>query len=128
MGPQQVAANGVRTGLMTVPDQLLADLDDLVLDLGRGLAGTAARPPRTRLKTGLPFGQVPLHHHDHPAAGHPVLARDRALGPALDQDRGDHQLRHPHRSPLRSRCERCPETPVNDVLNSDTTPSASDLR
>ncbi|MDQ1537640.1 MAG: hypothetical protein QOE58_2033, partial [Actinomycetota bacterium] len=38
----------------------------------------------------------------------------------LDQDGRNDQLRHTHRSPLGSGCERCPATGVNDVLNSDT--------
>jgi hypothetical protein len=100
--------------------ELLAQGDDLVLD-GLGCAlGAFARPPGPGHQPSVALGQEPLNELDHPAAGHPVGAGDLALGPAFDQHRGDHQLRHPHRSPLRLGCERCPATAVNDVLNSDT--------
>jgi hypothetical protein len=43
VGAQQVAADGVGAGFVAVPVQVLADPDDLVLDLARGLPGTGVR-------------------------------------------------------------------------------------
>jgi hypothetical protein len=110
-----------RAGVMTAAVEFLADPDDLVLDRHGGPLRAAQRPAGPRLQTGVALGQVALDQGDHPAPGHPVLAGYCALAPSFDQDGCNHQLRHAHRSPLGSGCERCPETGVNDVLNSDTT-------
>jgi hypothetical protein len=56
-------------------------------------------------------------------AGDTVVPGDLTLATALDQHRRDE--RHSPRPPG-LRCERCPETAVHDVLNSDT-PSDTDL-
>src|SRR5271156_431068 len=44
---------------------------------------------------------------------------------SFDQHGRDHQLRHSHRSTLVVGCKRCPETAVNDVVNSRTASPAS---
>jgi hypothetical protein len=113
-----------RAGLMAAAVEVLADLDDLVLDLHGGALWAGYRTAGSWLQAGVALGKVALDKGDHPSAGHAVLACDLALAASLDQDGCDHQLRHPHRSPLGSGCERCPETAVNDVLNSDTTATA----
>jgi hypothetical protein len=58
------------TGLVTVSVQVLADLDDLFLDLSGGAPGAAAGPTGARLEAGLALGQVALdvitHRRDTP--------------------------------------------------------------
>ena len=109
--------------------ELLADARRSRPRRSPGVWSGCARGRRDRgLQARVALGQVALDQRDHPPPRHPVLPGDLALGPALDQHRRDDQLRHPHRPPLVSRCERCPETAVNDVLNSDTTSTANAQR
>jgi hypothetical protein len=72
------------------------------------------------LQTGLALGEVALNQGDHPASRDPVLAGNLTFTTSFDQHGHDHQLRHSHRSTLVVGCERCLETGVNDLLNSDT--------
>ncbi len=109
-----------RTGFVPAPVEFLAQLHDLVLDRLNRPLWTCQRSPGPRGQTVLALGQVALHQGDHPPPRDPVLAGDLALGAAFDHNSRDDQLRHTHRSPLGSGCERCPATGVNNVLNSDT--------
>ena len=52
--------------------------------------------------------------------GDPVVAGHLTFIASFDQHGRDHQLRHSHRSTLVVGCKRCPETAVNDVVNSHT--------
>jgi hypothetical protein len=101
--------------------EFLAQGEDLVLHVAGSPVRARPWTPRPRSQAGFAFGEEPLYQGDHPAAGYPISSGDLALGAALDQNSRHDQLTHPHRSPLDVGCERCPETGVNDVLNSDTT-------
>jgi len=48
-------------------------------------------------------------------------ARDLALGPPLDLHRRDHELGQRHGAPPAARCQLCPGTGVNYVVESHTT-------
>jgi hypothetical protein len=116
----QVRGDRGGAGLVPAAVEFLAQGEDLLLHLPCGAVRARPWTPRPRRQAGFAFGEEPLHQGDHPAAGEPVGSGDLGLRAALHQDRGHHQLRRRHRSPLDVRCERCPETAVNDVLNSDT--------
>ena len=96
----QVDSDRVGTGIDAEVGQLLAELDDLVLELlGRpcGLLGDgeiAAPGP-------LPFGIEPPTELVDPPPGHPVVPGHLGLRPSLDPDRRDHEPRQRHRPPLR---------------------------
>jgi hypothetical protein len=122
---EQVGGDGGRTRLMAAAVEFLAQRDDLVLERLTGPYRAAVWPPRAGLQPGVALGQVAPDELDHPPSGDAVVPGDLALAPALDQHRGDHQLRHPHRTLLDSGCERCPATGVHDVLNSDTASDTS---
>jgi hypothetical protein len=116
----KMESDGRGTGFMPRLVEILADGDDLVLDRRVSPVRGVQRPSRPRFESGIAFGLITLHQRDHPPPRHPIVPGDLTLGSALDQYRHDNQPRHTHHSPLALRCERCPETGVNDVLNSDT--------
>ncbi len=103
----QLGGDGGRAGLVLVPVEVLADCDDLVLERVGGPGRAPQRPSGAGLQTRLALGQVALDQGDHPAAGDAVVPGHLTSAPTLDQHRGDHQLRHPHRPP--------PGSGVNDV-------------
>ena len=65
----QMGGDGGRAGLVPVPVEVLADGDDLVLELVGGPGGTTQRPAGAGLQSGVALGQEPLDEGDHPAAG-----------------------------------------------------------
>ena len=71
------------------------------------------------------LGEVALNEGDHPPSRDPVVAGNLAFTASFDQYGRNHQLRHSHRSTLVVGCERCPETGVNDLVNSGTSATAS---
>src|SRR6202012_2326865 len=85
-----------------------------------GAVGAVKRSSRAWSQTGIALGQVALHEGDHPPPGDPVVAGNLTFIASFDQHGRDHQLRHSHRSTLVVGCKRCPETAVNDVVNSRT--------
>jgi len=64
-----MGGDGGRAGLVPVPVEVLADGDDLVLELVGGPGGTTQRPAGAGLQSGVALGQEPLDEGDHPAAG-----------------------------------------------------------
>ena len=110
------------TGLMSIAVEFLAQLDDLIFEVFGGTPGAVLAVSVSGLQTGLALGEVALNEGDHPPSRNPVLAGNLTFTTPFDQHGRDHQLRHSHRSTLVVGCERCPETGVNDLVNSRTPP------
>jgi hypothetical protein len=106
------------TGLIPIALKLLSQRDDLVFDVLAGAVGAAKRSSWSQARVAL--GEIALNEGDHPPSRDPVVACNLTLSSPFDQHGRDHQLRHSHRSTLVFGCERCPKTPVNDVVNSGT--------
>jgi hypothetical protein len=98
----QVRGDGRSAGFVPVFVEVLADLDDLVLDITRGPGGLAMRASGSRSKPGLALREISLYQGDDPPARDAIVAGDLALTASLYQHRRDDQLRQPHRSPLGS--------------------------
>jgi hypothetical protein len=64
----EVEGDGGRAGLVPATGQLLAELDDLVLDLDRRAPGTSQRPAGPRRQPGLALSQISLHNCGIPIA------------------------------------------------------------
>src|SRR3954452_21051974 len=58
-----------------------------------------------------------------PVASDLVVARDVALGASLNDDGGDDQTGLGHRGHLQERCQLCPGTGANYVVERDTAPA-----
>jgi hypothetical protein len=86
-----VGADRVCAGVRSLPGQLLAKPDDLLLYLRGNRLWAGARAPRPRLERGLALGEIPLDELDHPLPRDVVVAGDLALGASLDDDDGDDQ-------------------------------------
>lgn len=69
---------------------------------------------------GLALGVPAFDQLLDPVTGHVVVAGDRALGALLLHDRGDDQSGLGHGGHLHTRCQLCPETGANYVVEPDT--------
>src|ERR1700757_3073213 len=105
---------------MPIAVELLPQRDDLIFNIFGGAVGAAERSAWACSQARVALGEIALNEGDHPPSRDPILARNRTLRSPFDQHGRDHQLRHSHRSTLVVGCKRCPETAVNDVVNSDT--------
>jgi hypothetical protein len=114
----QVGADGVRAGVQPLAGQLLAEPDDLILELDGDRPRAGVRTPRPRLERGLTLGLVPGDELADPESGDVVVAGHLALGASLDDDSGDDQSGLGHGLHLqqkvstmsRDSCQLCPET------------------
>ena len=132
--PDQVGADGVRAGVQSLPGQLLAHRDDLILHLRCGRGGAAVRTSRPRLKRRLALDPVARDELMHPIPGHVVVASNLALAAPLHHDSGDDQpglghSRHLQQVSTMSRdsCQLCPETrhcQPDHVISRDTVADA----
>ena len=103
-----------------------------VLDPGGTACGLVCGRLERGSKAASPSALVALDQLLHPVAGDVVVAGDLALGAALDDDSGDDQPGLGHGRHLRTRCQLCPGTGANYVVEPDTVSptrkTASDLR
>src|SRR5829696_7635227 len=67
-------------------------------------------------KGGNTLGVETFDQQLHPEPGNPVVPGHLTLGPALHSDRGNDQLSHRHVAPPKKRCQLCPETGANYVV------------
>jgi hypothetical protein len=95
----QVHRDRVGAGIQPRIGQVLADLDDLVLEVIADPVRARPRSARAWLESCLALGQEPPDELVHPPPGHPVVPGHHGLGSSLDQHRRDHQPRQRHRPP-----------------------------
>ena len=84
-----MGADGVRTGVQSLPGQLLTEPDDLVLDCGGDRVRAAPRSSRASLVGSLTLGVPAPDQLLDPVPGDVVVAGDLALGASLDDHGGD---------------------------------------
>jgi hypothetical protein len=113
----QVVVDGLGSGIKSQVRELLAQRDDLVLELHRSAVGNPFGRTRARLDGLVAAGSEPTHHLADPALRHPVGSGHLPVAPSLQ----DHRVHHvasqiPHRGPplsvstmLRYRCPLCGE-------------------
>src|SRR5579871_119425 len=116
----EVVGDGRRPRVKPLLGEVLAHLDDLVLERRRASAGLVVWPAGMRLESRVALLGVARTQLLHPTPGEPVVACHRALRASLEVHRGDHEPRQRHTAPPARRCELCLATPANDVLNSHT--------
>jgi hypothetical protein len=93
--------DGVGSGVQPLVGQLLAELDDLLLELHRCLLRAAQGTPGARLQARLTVGLEPVDELMDPLPGDPVVPGHLRLCAPLELDRGDHQSSQRHRTPPR---------------------------
>jgi len=81
----------VGAGIEPEVEELLAELDDLVLEGHRGTAGAPIWSARARLEPGLALGIEPTAELVDPLARAPVVAGHLRLRAPLELDRRNHE-------------------------------------
>jgi len=119
-----VGGDGVSPGVEAPFVELLAELNDLVLDADPDLVGAVVRPPGPGLEPGVAPSLVSGDQLMNPPARHPVVPSHPALRQALHLDRRYHQPTQRHTPPPCCRCALCRATRVNYVLKPDTAEGA----
>src|SRR5215212_10337609 len=85
------------------------------------------RPPGSRLKSRRTLPLISTDQLLHPIPGDPVVAGPLRLGPAFDNDSSDDQLGPGHGAPPQMRCQLCPETGANYVVQPVTVVPTGEL-
>jgi len=80
-------------------NELLAQRNDLVLELIRRAVGDALGCPGPRLDRGVPARSEPADQLANPTLGHTVRPGDLSVAPPLDHDRVHHVASQIHRRP-----------------------------
>lgn len=106
----------LRAGVEALLRQLLAQPQDQVLEVWIEPVRAGERPSRPRLIGRRALSFVATDQLLDPVARHPVVTSDFALGTALHDNRGDDQLDSRHGAPPQVRCQLCPETAANYVV------------
>src|SRR5215212_7542808 len=125
-GPaRQVSGDGFRAAVQPLLGQLLTQPKNHLLGVGVDRMRAGMRTAGPRLKGGNTLGVETFDQLLHPVPGDPVVAGHLALGPALHSDRDNDQLSHRHVAPPKKRCQLCPETGANYVVQPVTLASST---
>jgi hypothetical protein len=120
----QVPGDRLRPGIQALPSQLLAQRDDLILDLGGQSGRTRTRPLRPRMQALVPLGPVAAQALIHPAPGDAVRGSNLPDAQALMNNSLHDVADQIRRTPPR-RCPRCPATSVRYLMKRSTSRRAT---